>query len=118
MIRACRAAGAGALVALIFLCLAWELWGAPLHSGGSWLAVIKTVPLLAALNGILAGRRYTYKWTTMLVLAYFIEGAMRAYAEAPPGSRYALAEAALAATFFVSATLFLRATASDGRSTG
>ena len=27
------------LVVLIFLCLAWELWLAPLRTGGSWLVL-------------------------------------------------------------------------------
>ena len=33
------------LIALIFLCLAWELWLAPIRPGGS-LLVLKTLPLL------------------------------------------------------------------------
>ena len=48
------------LIALIFLCVAWELWLAPLRPGGSWL-VLKALPLLAPLMGILKGRRYTYQ---------------------------------------------------------
>ena len=42
------------LIALIFLCLAWELRWAPLKPGGSWLA-LKAVFLLAPLFGILRG---------------------------------------------------------------
>ena len=57
------------LIALIFLCVAWELWLAPIRPGGSWL-VLKALPLLAPLMGILKGRRYTYQWAPMLVLAY------------------------------------------------
>jgi len=30
--------------------------------------------------GILGGRRYTYQWSSMLVLAYFAEGVTRAWA--------------------------------------
>ena len=66
------------LLALIFLCLAWELWLAPLRPGGSWLA-LKALPLLLPLMGILHGRRYTYQWASMLILAYFAEGVMRGY---------------------------------------
>lgn len=43
------------LIALIFLCLAWELRLAPIQPGGSWLA-LKCLPLLAPLFGILRGR--------------------------------------------------------------
>jgi uncharacterized membrane protein len=113
MTRAAHALAAASLVALIFVCLAWELWGAPLRPGGSWL-VLKTLPLLAPLMGVLGGRRYTFKWGMMLALPYFIEGATRAYAERPPSSMYALAETALAALFFASTVVYLRRT---GRAT-
>ena len=63
------AAASGILIALIFLCVAWELWLAPLRPGGSWL-VLKVLPLLAALFGTLRGRRYTYQWASMLSLVY------------------------------------------------
>ncbi|SMC29888.1 Uncharacterized membrane protein [Andreprevotia lacus DSM 23236] len=67
-------------VALIALCLAWELWLAPLKPGGSSL-VLKTVPLLFPLRGLLHGRRYTYQWTSMYVLIWWTEGAVRAYSD-------------------------------------
>jgi uncharacterized membrane protein len=53
-----RIAAAGALAALIVLCLAWELWLAPLRPGGS-LAALKALPLALPLGGILRGKRYT-----------------------------------------------------------
>jgi uncharacterized membrane protein len=68
------------LIALIFLCLAWELRLAPVQPGGSWLA-LKCLPLLAPLFGILNGRRYTYQWASMLILLYFTEGIVRATTE-------------------------------------
>jgi uncharacterized membrane protein len=43
-------AACAAMVALILLSLAWELWLAPLRPGGSWL-VLKVVPLLVPLFG-------------------------------------------------------------------
>lgn len=119
MTRAAHALACASLIALIFVCLSWELWGAPVRAGGSWL-VLKTLPLLAPLMGVLRGRRYTYKWSPMLALPYFMEGATRAYAERLPSSGYALAEAALAAVFFAAALAYLRLTraANGGRSTG
>ena len=54
------------LIALIFLCLGWELWWAPLKPGGSWL-VLKSVFLLAPLFGILRGKRETYKWRSLFI---------------------------------------------------
>lgn len=109
MRRAAHIVACASLIALIFCCLAWELWGAPLRPGGSWL-VLKTVPLLAPLRGVLHGRRYTFKWSMMLALPYFIEGATRAFADAAPSSRYAAAEVALSSLFFAGTALYLRLT--------
>ena len=92
------------MLALIALCLAWELWLAPLRPGGSYLA-LKAVPLALPLTGILRGRRYTYQWSSMLVLAYFAEGAMRAWAERRP-SRAGLREIALSVAFFAAAVSY------------
>lgn len=97
------------LLVLIFLGLAWELWLAPLRPGGSWLA-LKVLPLLPPLMGILHGRRYTYQWASMLILAYFAEGVMRAFGDAGASAALALAEALLSLIFFVSAVLYARLT--------
>jgi uncharacterized membrane protein len=97
------------LLALLFLCLAWELWLAPLRPGGSWLA-LKALPLLAPLMGILHGRRYTFQWASMLILAYFAEGVVRAFGDTGASAALALAEALLALVFFVSAVFYARLT--------
>ena len=97
------------LIALIFLCLAWELWLAPLKPGGSWL-VLKAVFLLPPLFGILRGKRYTYQWSTMLILLYLTEGVVRTN-DAAPGNALALAEAVLSVVFFLAAMLYARNTA-------
>jgi uncharacterized membrane protein len=70
-----RMAAVAALGALIALSLAWELWLAPLRPGGSWLA-LKALPLALPLGGILKGRRHTYQWSSMLILAYLAEGGL------------------------------------------
>ena len=97
------------LLALIFLCLAWELWFAPLRPGGSWL-VLKSLPLLLPLQGILRGRRYTYQWASMLILAYFAEGAVRSFGDGGMSAALAFAEVALTLVFFASAVLYARVT--------
>ena len=97
------------LLALIFLCLAWELWLAPLRPGGSWMA-LKTLPLLLPLRGVLHGKRYTYQWASMLILAYFAEGATRAFGDGGVSAALASAEALLALCFFVSAVFYARLT--------
>ncbi len=95
------------LLALIFLCLAWELWLAPLRPGGSWM-VLKSLPLLLPLAGILNGRRYTYQWASMLILAYLAEGIARAFSDNGLSAALALAEAVLALAFFASAVFYAR----------
>jgi uncharacterized membrane protein len=95
------------LIALITLCVAWELWLAPQRSGGSWL-VLKVLPLLAPLFGILRGKRYTHRWMTLLVIAYFVEGVVRAYSDSGLSARLACVEIALALILFISAILYVR----------
>jgi uncharacterized membrane protein len=102
------------LVSLIGLCIAWELWLAPLRTGGSWM-VLKALPLLAPLFGILHRRLYTFRWSAMLALAYFVEGVMRVYADSGWSAALAAVEIVLALLFFASAVLFVRASASAGR---
>jgi uncharacterized membrane protein len=97
------------LLALIALCLAWELWLAPLRPGGSWL-VLKTLPLLAPLIGVLHARRYTFQWSSMLVLGYLAEGMVRTASETGPSRWLALVEMLLALAYFLAAVLYARAT--------
>jgi uncharacterized membrane protein len=96
------------LVALIFLGLAWELALAPARPGGSLLA-LKVLPLLAPLFGLLRGRIYTYQWTSMLILAYFAEGAVRAWSDRGLSAQLAAAETVLAVICFVACITFVRA---------
>lgn len=96
------------LISLIFLSIAWEGWLAPLRPGGS-LLILKALPLLAPLFGILRRKIYTYQWSSMLILAYFTEGVVRLYAERGLSSTLAGFETALSIVFFISAILFVRA---------
>lgn len=102
-------AASASLVALILLCVAWEMWLAPLRPGGSWL-VLKALPLLAPLFGILGGRRYTHQWASLLSLAYFMEGTVRATTESGVAGALAVTEIALSLGFFVSAIAYARFT--------
>ncbi|MBV8033100.1 MAG: DUF2069 domain-containing protein [Betaproteobacteria bacterium] len=104
---ALRLSASAFLVLLLFLCLAWELWLAPLRPGGSY-AALKALPLAIALPGILAGRRYTYQWTSMLAFAYFAEGAMRSWSDAGASRACAAAEVGLSLAFAVAAIGFVR----------
>jgi uncharacterized membrane protein len=104
-----RAAASAALVAMIVLCLAWELWLAPLRPGGSYLA-LKVLPLVLPLTGIVAGRRRTYQWSSMLVLAYLAEGVVRAWSERGTAQILAALEIAFSLIFFAAAVSYARAT--------
>lgn len=102
-------AAVASLIALIALCVAWELVLAPLRPGGSWL-VLKVLPLLAPLFGVLRGRRYTYQWSTLLIWLYAAEGATRAVSDTGPAARLAAVELGLAILYFGAAVTYLKAT--------
>lgn len=102
-----RFAASAALCALIALCLAWELWLAPLRPGGSYIA-LKALPLLLPLPGILSGKTYTYQWSSMLVLFYLAEGAARALSEGGTSQLLAVLEIVLSAVFFAAVVTYVR----------
>jgi len=106
-----RLAASAALVALILLCLAWELWLAPLRPGGSYLA-LKAVPLTIPLFGIFSGKRRTYQWTSLFILAYFAEGVMRTWGERGNSQLLAVLEIALSVIFFSTVVAYARLTRS------
>ena len=95
------------LIALIFLCVLWEAWLAPLRPGGS-VVMFKGFPLLAPLFGILRGRVYTYQWTALLSLAYFTEGVVRAWSDRGLSQHLAWLEIALATALLASCVLYAR----------
>jgi uncharacterized membrane protein len=70
-----RWAAVSSLLGLIVLGLAWELFLAP--TGGGTLA-LKVLPLTLPLAGLLKNRMYTYRWVSLFVWLYFIEGTVRA----------------------------------------
>ena len=107
LLRALRIAATGSLLLLLVLCLAWELWLAPLRPGGSLIA-LKALPLLLPLRGIFEGKRYTYQWSSMLILAYFAEGVMRAWAERSLSQYLAMGEILLSLVFFAATVGFAR----------
>lgn len=102
-----RIVAGSSLIALIMVCLAWEGWLAPLRPGGS-LLILKAVPLLLPLYGIIHGRRYTYQWASMFILIYFTEGTVRAWADGGVAAQLALVEVLLSVTFFTAAIFYAR----------
>jgi uncharacterized membrane protein len=95
------------LLALIALGLAWELWLAPLRSGGSWW-VLKVLPLLPALLGLLKNRLYTYRWVSLLVWLYAMEGSVRATSESGLSQWLAAAQLLLSLMLFAVCAVHVR----------
>ncbi len=106
-VRLTQSVAVASLVALIALCLAWELWLAPVRPGGSLLA-LKAVPLALPLAGLLKRRMYTYRWLSLLIWLYCTEGLVRATSDAAPSSYYAWAEVLLCLVLFTACTLHIR----------
>ena len=94
------------LCALIVLCVAWELWLAPLRPHGSAL-VLKAVPLLFALRGVWRRDSYTMQWSSMLVLAYLAEGVVRAMTDPAPSAALGTVEIGLSLLYFVATLVWL-----------
>lgn len=95
------------LIALIVLCIAWELVLAPLRPGGSWM-VLKVVPLLLPLRGVLQRDNYTLQWSSMLILLYLMEGVVRATSDSGLSATLGWIEVALSVMYFCCAILYLR----------
>ncbi len=94
---------------LISLGLVWELWLAPLRPGGSWL-VLKVLPLLFPLGGLLHGKPYTFQWTSMLCLLYIVEALVRLVSGHGAEAVLAGVELALATALFCASIAFVRST--------
>ena len=100
-------AAVSSLVALIVLCVAWELWLAPVRPGGSLLA-LKALPLVLPLAGLLKRRMYTYRWLSLMIWLYCTEGLVRATSDTAPSTYYAWAEVVLCILLFTACTLHIR----------
>ncbi|MBK6008567.1 DUF2069 domain-containing protein [Ramlibacter ginsenosidimutans] len=73
-VEATRWIAFASLLGLIVLSLAWELWLPARPS----LWVVKVLPLCIPVTGLLKRRMYTYRWVSLLVWPYFLEGVVRA----------------------------------------
>ena len=100
-----RTLAVAALLGLIALGLAWELWLAP--TGNRSLA-LKVLPLALPLVGLLKQRLYTYRWVSLLVWPYFIEGVVRAMSDPGPSAWLAAVEVLLCVLLFVACVVHVR----------
>lgn len=102
-----QALAVASLLGLIAIGLAWELWLAPLRPGGSWWAV-KVLPLSLGLAGLLKRRLYTYRWLSLFVWLYVVEGLVRATTESAPSAALAVAQTVLALVLFAACVWHVR----------
>ena len=100
-----RALALACLLALIALCLAWELWLAP--TGRGTLA-LKALPLALAVPGLLSWRLYTFRWLSLVLWLYVAEGAVRATSDRGLGAPLALLEVVLSVLLFAACAAHVR----------
>jgi uncharacterized membrane protein len=100
-----RAVAVAGTLALIVLCLAWELWLAP--TGQRTLA-IKALPLVFTVPGLLRLRLYTYRWMSLLVWLYVAEGLVRASSDGGTSAWLAALEVALSLLVFAACGMHIR----------
>ncbi len=82
---------------------------APFKPNGSFL-ILKTLPLLLPLLGILKGRRYTYQWASMFILLYFTEGVVRAWSDTGLSAKLAMIEVVFSIVFFMCTIYYAKLT--------
>ena len=107
LIERMRLLNVALLIALIALCLCWELWLAPLKGGSNTLA-LKALPLTLAIAGYLKHKLYTYRWMTLLIWLYFTEGVMRATGDHGLSQVLAGIEVTLSVALFTAGSLYVR----------
>ncbi len=100
-----RALALASLIALFVLCLAWELWLAPVGRG---TLAIKALPLLIPIPGLWRNRMYTYRWVSLMVWLYFTEGAVRATSDHGLSAWLAGAEVLLCLALFTACAMHVR----------
>jgi len=105
VVRATRALSIASLLGLIVLGLAWEGMIAPT---GNRTLVLKVVPLLFPLVGLLKHRMYTHRWVSLLVWIYFTEGVVRATSDPYPSWVLAVIEVLLCLVLFAASAAHVR----------
>src|SRR5215510_11732159 len=93
-----QVSASASLIALVFVCLLWESALSPMRPGGS-LLMLKALPLMLPLFGVLRDKIYTYQWAPLLVLIYLCEGVVRGWSERGASRWLAATEIALSLTF-------------------
>ena len=108
-VDATRWLAVAALLALIALSVLWEMWLAPIRPGGSpVIAALKALPLCIPLAGLLRRRMYTYRWLSLMLWLYFIDGVVRAWSDRGLASQLAMLEIVLCLVLFAACAMHVR----------
>lgn len=105
IVRSMRALALVALLGLVALGLAWELFLAP--TGRGTLA-IKVLPLALCVMGVVRHRMRVYRWLSLLVWLYFMEGVVRATGDRGISQLLAGAEIGLSIALFTACAVYVR----------
>jgi len=99
-----RLVAVASAVALIALAIAWELvWARTGHG----TLVLKALPLIVALPGLLKHRMFTYRWISLAVWLYVAEALVRIVDPSPVGW-FAGAELVLGSVLFTACATQVR----------
>ena len=99
-----RVVAVASAVALIALSIGWELvWARTGHG----TLVLKALPLVIALPGLLKHRMYTYRWLSLAIWLYVAEGLVR-IGDRAPANWCAGAELALSLVLFIACAAQVR----------
>ncbi len=95
---------------LLILLLSWIIYfHPPTNSPVSFTLLFALTPLLIALRGLLHGKRYTYAWSSMLILFYFMHGVVEAWAnENQTVKILAMIEVVFSVIFFIGSILYVK----------
>ena len=115
VVRRARSAALAGLIGLIALGLAWELWLAPTGSG---TLAIKVLPLLLCLLGLWRHRMVTFRWLSLLLWLYVLEGLVRGTTERGLSQALAVIEVVLCLWLFSACTLYIRWRLRNGQRNG
>jgi len=112
----------GSYLTLLLLIVLWEGWLSPAPNvpPGTWI-LLKSVPLLLPMRGLLRGLNRTYLLTALLLMLYFIDGVVLTYLHWNTGFKfdrplpYAIAEWVISTACFTFALLYIRESSKTSR---
>ena len=102
---AIRVVAVASAAALIGLSIAWELvWARTGHG----TLVLKALPLVIALPGLMKHRMYTFRWLSLATWLYFTEGVVRSTSEHGASAVLAGGEVLLSLVLFAACAMHVR----------